>query len=441
MLEQQIAQERAALAADRNSHGWHHIVRKARLIELERSTQAAKAAKEAREAAIQPKPKAPPPAFRSAFVMQKPGIPSSGAPLLPPSAPVQAEPASSSNSAAPSPGKEPAQSSEPDDANLSDQAGIDETARMVGSSSVADASEQGEARLRSRSIRRAEPRDYRRVRDHRDDRGYSRRQSCPPRQRSHSRTRRSGSRSRRCGSGSRRRDSNPRRLCSASRRRYGGRHKDRREDDVDASSAESGDRGCQARNKDERRRPDQQKAKQRSGPIAASSSSSESEDGAGSRSSSKARDAQGGWDKASAQLRKSQAQASQQPTQQALTDAPRGLAETSADALRALTSMGLGQMGIDKLREMRPEDFGQLMAMQQLVSAPTGTVPELPGVTLDRHALDKLAELQPDERENLCKEFIVYNAHKGIRNPSGWIFGKARTKVLQRMMAARAATY
>lgn len=62
-----------------------------------------------------------------------------------------------------------------------------------------------------------------------------------------------------------------------------------------------------------------------------------------------------------------------------------------------------------------------------------GNVPELAGVTLDEKALAKLEELEPEERSALFIEYAIEASRKSIQNPSGWVFGRARTKVVDRL--------
>jgi len=73
-------------------------------------------------------------------------------------------------------------------------------------------------------------------------------------------------------------------------------------------------------------------------------------------------------------------------------------------------------------RMVKEEDYGA-----------TVTVPELPGVLLDEKALAKLEELEAQERESLFAEYNIEASRKQILNPSGWVFGKARTKVVDRL--------
>merc|ERR1711904_414313 len=61
-----------------------------------------------------------------------------------------------------------------------------------------------------------------------------------------------------------------------------------------------------------------------------------------------------------------------------------------------------------------------------------GTVAELGGVALDTDAMGKLQELTDSERQELYAEFNQVKMIEGIKNPSGWIFGKARTKLVER---------
>lgn len=60
-------------------------------------------------------------------------------------------------------------------------------------------------------------------------------------------------------------------------------------------------------------------------------------------------------------------------------------------------------------------------------------MPELEGVTLDEKAMQKLDELDPDERAALFAEYSVEASRKSIQNPSGWVYGRARTKVVDRL--------
>merc|ERR1712061_768752 len=78
---------------------------------------------------------------------------------------------------------------------------------------------------------------------------------------------------------------------------------------------------------------------------------------------------------------------------------------------------------LTKFQEVRANDFAKLKAL------PSGSIPELPGITLERHVLDKLAELRPDERAAITKEFTEYGTHKLIRHPNRWLFGKARNTI------------
>jgi len=56
-------------------------------------------------------------------------------------------------------------------------------------------------------------------------------------------------------------------------------------------------------------------------------------------------------------------------------------------------------------------------------------VVEMPEVTLDASALDKVKELSEYDRKAIFDEFKAANAQQTIRNPSGWIYGRARTKL------------
>jgi len=66
-----------------------------------------------------------------------------------------------------------------------------------------------------------------------------------------------------------------------------------------------------------------------------------------------------------------------------------------------------------------------------------GNVPELKGVTLDASALIKLEELEEEERSALFMEYASEAAHKPIRNPSSWVYGRARTKITERFTGRR----
>jgi len=67
-------------------------------------------------------------------------------------------------------------------------------------------------------------------------------------------------------------------------------------------------------------------------------------------------------------------------------------------------------------------------------SGSRGGAPELRGVDLDSKALSKLEELEPHERSDLFEEYEAEASRKSIQNPSAWIFGRARTKVVERIM-------
>lgn len=55
------------------------------------------------------------------------------------------------------------------------------------------------------------------------------------------------------------------------------------------------------------------------------------------------------------------------------------------------------------------------------------------GVTLDAQCQQKLDELTPEEKNALLQEFATANAGGSIRNPSGWLFGRARSKLVERV--------
>jgi len=74
-------------------------------------------------------------------------------------------------------------------------------------------------------------------------------------------------------------------------------------------------------------------------------------------------------------------------------------------------------------RDQRGSDYG----------GGVGTVPELKGVMLDNKALAKLDELEPEERAKLFVEYELEASRKSIQNPSGWVYGRARTKVVDRL--------
>merc|ERR1719215_2380211 len=52
--------------------------------------------------------------------------------------------------------------------------------------------------------------------------------------------------------------------------------------------------------------------------------------------------------------------------------------------------------------------------------------------TLDMEAQDKLQELEQVDLQDLMREFQEVNSRQMIKNPSGWVFGKARSKLATR---------
>mmetsp|Transcript_69630 Transcript_69630/g.151506 ORF Transcript_69630/g.151506 Transcript_69630/m.151506 type:complete len:251 (+) Transcript_69630:374-1126(+) len=70
-----------------------------------------------------------------------------------------------------------------------------------------------------------------------------------------------------------------------------------------------------------------------------------------------------------------------------------------------------------------------------------GQVPNLDHLKLDAQAMDKLAELNEEERKQVVADFYTENGRDPIRNPSSWIYGKARTKICNRKRGLRASPY
>merc|ERR1711879_671330 len=66
------------------------------------------------------------------------------------------------------------------------------------------------------------------------------------------------------------------------------------------------------------------------------------------------------------------------------------------------------------------------------------TLDELPGVMLDQQAYEKLGELSEEDLQELLEEYNVENERNGVRNPSGWLYGRARTKAIARISPAKA---
>lgn len=146
--------------------------------------------------------------------------------------------------------------------------------------------------------------------------------------------------------------------------------------------------------------------------------------------------------------------------------------KTGIDPMMYLAQVGIDNMAQAKLRELSPGDLKSVVSSFQemrsagqiqdpskwlyakarsiaakisqekqalnrahhMVSASAGTVvPDLPGVMLDDSAVTKLQELEPEERAAIYSEYRQESQTKQINNPSGWIFGRARTKLLDRL--------
>eukprot|EP00927_Polykrikos_kofoidii_P049262 TRINITY_DN43347_c0_g1_i1.p1 TRINITY_DN43347_c0_g1~~TRINITY_DN43347_c0_g1_i1.p1 ORF type:complete len:540 (+),score=73.04 TRINITY_DN43347_c0_g1_i1:41-1621(+) len=75
----------------------------------------------------------------------------------------------------------------------------------------------------------------------------------------------------------------------------------------------------------------------------------------------------------------------------------------------------------------------QRQASGKLGAGPAGMISELGGVAVDADTLAKLEELTESEKRDLFAEFQIQTAITPIRNPSGWLFGKARSKVVSRL--------
>jgi len=56
---------------------------------------------------------------------------------------------------------------------------------------------------------------------------------------------------------------------------------------------------------------------------------------------------------------------------------------------------------------------------------------------LDEGARSKLEELDPGDRDNLLREFQVAQGRETIKNPSGWVFGKARSILVSKQAGRR----
>jgi len=68
------------------------------------------------------------------------------------------------------------------------------------------------------------------------------------------------------------------------------------------------------------------------------------------------------------------------------------------------------------------------------------TLDALPGITLDEQAYSKLHELSEEDLGELIEEYFAENAKAFIRNPSGWLYGHARTKAVARTRAIQRAS-
>lgn len=66
-------------------------------------------------------------------------------------------------------------------------------------------------------------------------------------------------------------------------------------------------------------------------------------------------------------------------------------------------------------------------------SGETSPLPELPDVMVDAECSAKLEELEPDDRTQLINLFIDENAKEEVRNPSSWLFARARTTIVEKL--------
>eukprot|EP00927_Polykrikos_kofoidii_P066561 TRINITY_DN62143_c0_g1_i1.p1 TRINITY_DN62143_c0_g1~~TRINITY_DN62143_c0_g1_i1.p1 ORF type:complete len:605 (+),score=99.38 TRINITY_DN62143_c0_g1_i1:133-1815(+) len=65
-------------------------------------------------------------------------------------------------------------------------------------------------------------------------------------------------------------------------------------------------------------------------------------------------------------------------------------------------------------------------------------IPEIPGVLLDKECIAKLDELEEDERAEIVELFNKEMRESIVRNPSGWLFSKARSRIVLRVSGGRA---
>lgn len=91
--------------------------------------------------------------------------------------------------------------------------------------------------------------------------------------------------------------------------------------------------------------------------------------------------------------------------------------------IRPVSDSGKGKGGKDK-----PDGAGR----------GKNSLAELPGVALDDVAYGKIMELTEEEKEDLLEEYHRQCQNEPVRNPSGWLFGRARTKVVERVNPKRA---
>mmetsp|Transcript_80088 Transcript_80088/g.221453 ORF Transcript_80088/g.221453 Transcript_80088/m.221453 type:complete len:139 (+) Transcript_80088:3-419(+) len=117
----------------------------------------------------------------------------------------------------------------------------------------------------------------------------------------------------------------------------------------------------------------------------------------------------------------------------ALTSARGSTAPTTAAVKAALAAAGINIPASTLSAAVSAIQRSAAAAADEGEFGEGGEVPELEGVELDAKALAKLEELEPEERQQLFTEYQNEASRKPIMNPSGWVFGRARTKVVDRL--------
>lgn len=83
--------------------------------------------------------------------------------------------------------------------------------------------------------------------------------------------------------------------------------------------------------------------------------------------------------------------------------------------------------------------FGGMRVQLQERVRDSSQIAELPGIALDESCIQKLGELEPAERNDVIQEYLLEDRSSGVRNPSGWLFGRARSRIVVRVSGGKGA--